>query len=338
MFVGLIAAICCGASAVLTGLVRRHALRTSMLDVPNARSSHVRPTPRGGGVAIVMATLAGLTALMSLGHLEKRVFFALVGGGIAIAAVGYLDDRGRIGIVGRFLVHIAAAIWATACLGGMAEISWQGTTITLGFLGPSLAVLGIVWSLNLFNFMDGIDGIAASQATFMAGGGALLAHLVGLTPSVPVAGLVIAAASIGFLFWNWPPARIFMGDAGSGFLGFVLAVLALASTRESGVLLPVWLILGSIFIVDATLTLVRRLLRGERLYEAHRTHGYQWLSRRWKSHRHVTIACAAMNVLWLAPLAWICARFPAYSVWCLVGAWVPMIAIAAAAGAGRRES
>jgi Fuc2NAc and GlcNAc transferase len=338
MIIGVIAAIACGVSAVLTGLVRRYALRTSLLDVPNARSSHVRPTPRGGGIAIVVVSLAAMAVLVLFDQLDRRFFYALSGGGAAIAWVGYLDDRGRIGIVWRFVVHVAAAIWAVAFLGGMTDINWQGTTVTLGMLGPMLAVLGIVWSLNLFNFMDGIDGIAASQAVFMAGVGALLAHLAGLTTSIPAAGWTIAAASFGFLLWNWPPARVFMGDVGSGFLGFVLAVLALGATRESAVMLPVWLILGAVFIVDATFTLCRRLARRERFYEAHRSHAYQWLSRRWSSHLRVTAACATLNVLWLGPLAWICMRFPAYAGWCLLGAWAPLIAVAVAAGAGRRET
>ena len=324
-------------SALLTAWVRRLALARGILDSPNARSSHVLPTPRGGGIAIVVISLAGMIALVAFGWMETRFFHALAGGGAAVALAGHLDDRGHIGIIGRFAVHVAAAIWATLWLGGMTEIHWNGATVQLGLAGSVLAVLAIVWSLNLFNFMDGIDGIAASQAVFMAGAGAFLALTGGLTPGIPLAGLVIAGASLGFLAWNWPPARIFMGDVGSGYLGFVLAVMALAATRERGVMLPVWLILGGVFIVDATLTLCRRLVRRERFYEAHRSHAYQWLTRRWNSHLRVTVACIGLNVLWLAPWAWICLRVPEYATWCVFAAWIPLMAIAAAAGAGRRE-
>ena len=132
--------------------------------------------------------------------------------------------------------------------------------------------------LNLFNFMDGIDGLAASEALFVIRAGAWLSAAGG---GVTAASGVLAGACAGFLLWNWPPARIFLGDAGSGYLGYVTAVLALASARGNSDAIWVWLILGGVFFVDATVTLVRRVLRGEHVHEAHRTHSYQWLARRW---------------------------------------------------------
>jgi Fuc2NAc and GlcNAc transferase len=338
MLAALIASIACGLSALLTGIVRTHAMRTKSLDLPNARSSHVTPTPRGGGIAIVVVSLVGMTALAWFGWIEVDLFYALAGGGMAVALVGHLDDRGRIGIVGRFAVHIAAAIWATAWLGGMTEIHWGEQMITLGYLGSLLAALGIVWALNLFNFMDGIDGIAASQAIFMSGTGAALAMLAGMSNSIPLAGLVLAAASLGFLAWNWPPARIFMGDVGSGYLGFAMAVIGLAAMHERAVMLPVWLILGGVFFIDSTVTLFRRLARRERVYEAHRGHAYQWLARRWNSHLRVTMACLLLNILWVAPCAWLALRFPAIAGWCVLAAWGPILALALAAGSGREET
>jgi Fuc2NAc and GlcNAc transferase len=325
-------------SALLTEWVRRVALARGILDSPNERSSHVRPTPRGGGIAIVVSSLAGMILVAALGYMDARLVYALTGGGASVALVGHLDDRGRIGIAARFMVHIAAAIWAVAWIGWPTTVPMGEGTLHIGAFGAVLSVLGIVWALNLFNFMDGIDGIAASEAFFMAGAGALLAQVAGLGAGIQVAGLVVAAASAGFLLWNWPPARIFMGDVGSGYLGFVLAVIALAATRERAVMLPIWLILGGVFIVDATLTLFRRLVRRERFYEAHRSHAYQWLARRWNSHLLVTVACIGLNVLWLAPWAWICLRVPEYALWCVLGAWVPLVVIAAASGAGRQES
>jgi Fuc2NAc and GlcNAc transferase len=324
-------------SALLTEWVRRVALARGILDSPNARSSHLRPTPRGGGIAIVIGSLAGMLVLAWLGWIETRLFYALAGGGAAVALAGHLDDLGRIGIAGRFTVHIAAAIWATAWLGGITEIHWGEGVIRLGYLGSLLAVLGIVWALNLFNFMDGIDGIAASQAIFMSGAGAVFAILAGMSNSTPAAGLVLAASSLGFLAWNWPPARIFMGDVGSGYLGFALAVIGLAAMRERAVMLQMWLILGGVFFIDSTVTLLRRLARHERVYEAHRSHAYQWQARRWNSHLRVTIACLLINLLWLAPWAWLSVRFPALGGWFVVAAWIPLIVLAAACGSGRRE-
>lgn len=323
-------------SALLTAWVRRLALARGILDSPNERSSHVLPTPQGGGLAIVVVSLAAMIALVWLGLMETRFFYALAGGGAAVALVGHLGDRSRIGILGRLTVHTAAAVWATAWLGGVTEIHWGENVIGLGYLGTLLAVLGIVWALNLFNFMDGIDGLAASQATFMAGAGAALSMLAGAS-STPAAGVAVAAASLGFLAWNWPPARIFMGDVGSGYLGFALAVVALAAMRERAVMLPVWLILGGVFFIDATVTLLRRFARCERIYQAHRSHAYQWQARRWNSHLRVTVACWLLNLLWLAPLAWLCVRFPANAGWYVAAAWGPLIILAVACGSGRRK-
>jgi Fuc2NAc and GlcNAc transferase len=324
-------------SALLTEWVRRVALARGILDSPNERSSHVHPTPRGGGIAIVVSSLAGVILLAALGLLDAHIVYALVGGGGSVALVGHLDDRGRIGVAARFLVHIAAAIWAVAWIGWPAAVLLGDRTLHVGASGAVVSVLCIVWALNLFNFMDGIDGIAASEAVFIAGAGALLAQRVGVGDGIPLASLVVAAASAGFLLWNWPPARIFMGDVGSGYLGYVLAVIALGATSKRAETLPVWLILAGIFIIDATLTLCRRLVRRERVYEAHRSHAYQWLARRWNSHRRVTLACVMVNALWLAPWAWTCLRYPQYAGWCVVGAWAPLIALAALSGSGRRE-
>jgi Fuc2NAc and GlcNAc transferase len=324
-------------SVLLTGWVRRLALARGMLDSPNERSSHVRPTPRGGGIAIVVVSLAAMIALVWSGHLQARLFYALAGGGAAVALVGHLDDRGRIGIFGRFTVHIAAAIWATAWLGGLSEIHWGESVIRLGHLGSLLAVLGIVWALNLFNFMDGIDGIAASQAIFMGGAGAALAVVAGMSNSTPAAALLLAAASLGFLVWNWPPARVFMGDVGSGYLGFALSVIGLAALRERAVMLPVWLILGGVFFIDSTVTLLRRLARRERVYEAHRSHAYQWQARRWNSHLRVTLACLLINLLWLAPWAWLCVGFPSLAGAFVASALGPLVALAIVCGSGRKE-
>jgi Fuc2NAc and GlcNAc transferase len=325
-------------SALLTAWVRRTALARGILDSPNERSSHVLPTPRGGGIAIVVVSLAGVSVCAAMGYVDARLFYALVAGGASVALVGYLDDRGRIGIAGRFTVHIAAAIWAVAWVGWPTTVRLGEEVLQVGAVSAVVSVLGIVWALNLFNFMDGIDGIAASQAVFMAGAGALLACMAGLTSGVPFAGVAIAAASLGFLCWNWPPARIFMGDVGSGYLGYVLAVLTLWAVRESAYMLPVWLVLSGVFVVDATLTLMRRLARRERVYEAHRSHAYQWLSRRWNSHRRVTAACIALNGLWLAPWAWACTRYPGKAWWFVIVAWAPLILLAAISGAGRKET
>jgi Fuc2NAc and GlcNAc transferase len=324
-------------SALLTGAVRRLALSRGLLDVPNARSSHAAPTPRGGGLGIVLSSLAAWIALVLTGRMYSDVFIALSGGGIAIAAVGLLDDRSRLSARFRLSVHFAAALWALVWLKGLPPMQLGEHMIVFGWGGYVLGALGIVWSLNLFNFMDGIDGIAASEAIFVVCSGVLLGQVGDGHHTQPAAGLAFVCACCGFLLWNWPPAKIFMGDVGSGFLGYVIAVFAVVEAHGSARSLLVWLILGGVFFVDATVTLVRRLLRRERLHEAHRTHAYQWLVRRWGSHRRVTLAVVAVNVFWLLPMATFAAKSPAHAPFFVAAALAPLVVLAIAARAGVSE-
>jgi Fuc2NAc and GlcNAc transferase len=333
----LACAAVCGASTLFTFLVRQRALRQGLLDRPNERSSHTIPTPRGGGLAIVIATSLGCLLLWALGALTFRLLLVMLVGGGAVALAGYLDDRGLIGIRTRISVHFAAAIWAVIWLGGLSQLHWGGGVVELGWASTVLSVIGIVWALNLFNFMDGIDGIAGSQAVFMGIAGAALGLANGVPASVAVAGYVVGAASLGFLFSNWPPARIFMGDVGSGYLGYVIAILALAAAREQPAVFGGWLVLSGVFLIDATVTLLRRLSRREPVYEAHRSHAYQWQARRW-GHARVTVAVIVLNLLWLAPIAWLAVVRPELGSWAVVGALLPVALLAWACGAGRHEA
>ena len=324
-------------SVALTLAMRRFALSRGLLDIPNERSSHKVPTPRGGGAAIVITATIGFALLFALGRIDFALFAALAGG-LAVAAVGFVDDRHAVPALVRLAAHVAAALWALAWLGGLPALPLGGHSVALGAFGTVVGVLGIVWVLNLFNFMDGIDGLAASEATFVAWSGALLTAAAFASAGVAAAAVVFGASCLGFLSWNRPPAHIFMGDVGSGYLGYVLAVLALAAARSNPVALWAWLILGGAFFVDATVTLLRRLLRGERVYEAHRSHAYQWLARRWGSHGKVTVTVVAVNVLWLLPIALLAAKFPAYAALSVIVALAPLALLAAAVGSGRREA
>jgi len=278
-----------------------------------------------------------LVVLVFARFLPVDLFLALAGGGTIVAIVGFLDDRYRLPAQVRLAVHFVAALWALAWLGGLPSVHLADGVAWGGWIGYLVGSLGIVWALNLFNFMDGIDGIAASEAVFMAWGGACLTLVLGVSVAVPGLALVFGAACCGFLIWNWPPAKIFMGDVGSGYLGYMLAVLIIAASREAPVSLVAWLILGGVFFVDATLTLGRRIFRGERPAEAHRTHAYQWLSRRWASHRKVTILTLVINLFWLLPCAVLAARREDLAWWILLVAFVPIAIGALVAGAGRRE-
>jgi len=337
VYIAVIVLATFGCSLLLTDWVRRVAVQRGLLDVPNARSSHEIPTPRGGGVAIVVAATAGFALLAAAQLLDGKLLIALLGGGVVVALVGLIDDHRPLPAGLRLIMHVAAAVWALLWLGGLPALRIAHHTFQLGTGGYVLGVLGIVWTLNLFNFMDGIDGIAGSEAVFIGGGAATVA-VVGAGPAGMLgADLVFAAACAGFLWFNWPPARIFMGDVGSGFVGFVVAVLAVAATRSEPSAVWERLLLGALFFVDATVTLLRRVVRGERVQDAHRSHAYQWLARRWRSHRTVTLTTIAVNVSWLLPCALLAAVVPQYAVGILVGAMVPLIVGVVCAGAGRSE-
>jgi Fuc2NAc and GlcNAc transferase len=323
------------ASCLLTYLIWKLALSRGLLDVPNERSSHQLPTPRGGGLAIVLVTTAAFSWLGAIHRLDGAVLAALTGG-LMVAAIGLIDDRRPLPAGLRLAAHFGAAVWALAWLGGLPALRFGDQVISLGAAGFVLGALGIVWAMNLFNFMDGIDGIAASEATFVSWTGALLGSMATVASEVRWAAVLLGAACLGFLRWNWPPARIFMGDVGSGYLGYVIAVLAVAATREDPAALWIWLILGGVFFVDATVTLLRRLLRGDRIYEAHRSHAYQWLARRWESHARVTWAVLTVNVLWLLPCAVFATRRPGIAAATAIFALAPLVLFAVVAS-GRRE-
>jgi len=315
-------------------LVRRYALRR-LLDLPNERSSHSSPTPRGGGLALTIAHLLGVVVAGELGLVPMHLVIALVGGGAMVGTVGFLDDHGHVQPSVRLLCHGLAFGWLAWWVGGLPPVDFGWGAVDLGAAGTALMLLYGVWYLNLYNFMDGIDGIAGTQALCMSASAVLLmgvAH-ADLANAAPL--LLLAAVAVGFLPWNWPPARIFMGDVGSGYVGYALGALALWTVVE-GLLTPwVWLILGGAFLADATTTLLVRARRREPLTEAHRSHAYQRLSRHWGGHRPVTLAYAAVNVLWLAPWSLVAVQSPARGSACATLALVPLFLAAWWLGAGR---
>ncbi|MDR7281958.1 Fuc2NAc and GlcNAc transferase [Pseudomonas corrugata] len=326
-----------GLSFSLTALLRRYALSRSLLDVPNDRSSHSVPTPRGGGVAIVLTFLGALIGLFAGGLISPTLFFALAGSGAMTAVIGFLDDHGHIAARWRLLAHFVAAVWAVWWLGGLPAISLFGVSIEISWIGHLLAVVYLVWMLNLYNFMDGIDGIAGVETVTVCMGACLLYW----TSGVPDQGwllVLLSSCVAGFLLWNFPPAKIFMGDAGSGFLGMALGVLSLEAAWVSPEIFWGWLILLGVFIVDATFTLLRRLVRGDKVYEAHRSHAYQFASRRFGKHLPVTLAVGMINVFWLLPIALCLVFYNLDGATALTLAYIPLILLAIKFQAGQRES
>jgi Fuc2NAc and GlcNAc transferase len=269
--------------------------------------------------------------------IDARTTGILMVAGIAIAAVGYLDDRWQLTARTRLAVHLAAAVFVIALLGGIPApelVRWGLGGFWIGF---AFAVLVVVWGTNLFNFMDGIDGIAASEAIFVSTAGAYLNWLDGGDSGVTAVMVCLSAATAGCLIWNWPPARIFMGDVGSGFLGFMVTVLMISACNRGSVPIEVLPILGGVFVVDATVTLIRRFMRGDRWLEAHRMHAYQHLARKWQGHKPVTLLVIAINLGWLLPWAYVANRFSTNAHIFFGIAMLPLVAVALLAGAGKCE-
>lgn len=325
------------ATWAITGWVLRRAHSLQLIDQPNERSSHLLPTPRGGGVAIaiVCTTLLGLRELTS-DSLDIGLL-AITLGGTLVAALGFLDDLYGLSAGLRFAVQTAVVTAVVVALGGLPdEVTAVMPWVTTG-PGVVLCAVVVLWFLNLFNFMDGIDGIAAAQGVFMAGGAALLAGLHGAAAADVTLLGGIAAAALGFLIWNRPPARIFMGDVGSAYLGYLLPMLAIWLSRESPVNVWGFMVLGTLFIGDASATLLRRTLSGYRWHEAHRSHVYQRLARR-LGHARVTLGYALVNVLVILPLAWFTIQEFQYSAAIAATTTIASVVAFWRLGAGRSEA
>lgn len=322
------------AASAATALIRRNAHRLGVVQSPNARSSHTIPTPSGGGVGIV---LGGSIATAAAALTQPWPNLLLLVTALLVAAVGFYDDRrplpARIQLAAQ-VVLVGVAIGFAVPLDALRQ---QVGLPLPGLAIAALTLIAIVYWVNLFNFMDGIDGIAGGQAIFMCGAAAVLGALHAPDFTIETSFWVllgVAAATAGFLVQNWPPARIFMGDAGSTYLGFVIAILAHTTISAGWLTLPQWVILAAAFVSDATVTLARRLLLGEKLFEAHRRHAYQVLSRRWSSHRRVTLTFIGINLIWLLPLAYAAQSWGWLAVFV---AYLPLIGLALYFGAGAPE-
>lgn len=319
-----------------TGLVRRYALAKSIIDVPNQRSSHKVPTPRGGGVSLVLVSLFCMLVLIGIGQADTNSLIGIVGGGALVAVIGFWDDHGHIAARWRLLGHGLAAAWGLFWMSGMPPLTVYSLTLDGPFLGTAFGLLFLMWLLNLYNFMDGIDGLAAIEAITVCGGGAVI-YWIGGYPQLTFIPLILAAAAAGFLIWNFPPAKIFMGDAGSGYLGLVLGLLALQAGWCETQMFWAWLILLGVFVVDSTFTLSRRLLRGDKVYEAHRSHAYQYASRRYGSHLPITFTILFINLLWLLPLALLTGLGHLPGPVALVISYAPLVFLAYRYKAGAEE-
>jgi UDP-N-acetylmuramyl pentapeptide phosphotransferase/UDP-N-acetylglucosamine-1-phosphate transferase len=261
------------------------------LDVPNQRSSHDRPVPRGGGLVIALCALAGAAGLEVArpGTFGSGLLPCAVGA-VLIAAVSWVDDRRGVRAPLKFGVAAVGGLLAMQGLGHVESVYLPfGGRHDLGALGPTVTLVWVVGLVNAYNFMDGIDGIAGGQAVVAGGAWALWGWLSG-DAAVGALGALLAGSSLGFLGHNWAPARVFMGDVGAAFLGYGFAVLPLIAQRQGGDARAVeaGAFFVAPFIFDASLTIVRRALRGEKIWRSHRAHIYQQLALRGFRHERVS--------------------------------------------------
>ena len=320
------------AAVVATGLVpllERWSRRSGLLlDVPNERSSHRVPTPRVGGVAIALGVLAGLGLAWIAG--APPVPGALVAGAVAITAMSFADDLRPLPALLRLGAHaiVAAAVVA-------AVPPRPAGPVSEGLAGAAmvLVALWVVGLVNAYNFMDGIDGIAGAQAVTAAAGWALVGVLTG-APGVTALAVALGVASAAFLRSNWPPARVFMGDSGSAFLGYAFAVIPLAAGSSAGALAAAGLFVWP-FVFDAAFTFLRRLARGENVMRAHRGHLYQRLVASGLSHRQVSLAYLGLALVGLP--AGVCAATGRPGLAALLGAALAAPAVVLWRAVGRRE-
>ena len=306
------------------------------MDIPNERSSHITPTPRGGGIAFVATSLIGFLLLLLNNGLNRTELLALCCAGSIVAVAGHLDDRQKIsGATVRLFLHAISAIILIFGVGIPSELAIFERTVNTGIVGSILGVVYLVWLLNLFNFMDGTDGIAASEAIFVVLAGAFLNYHALSDAKHSAAAIVLAASAFGFLLFNWSPAKIFMGDVGSGYLGIVIGGLSLIAANQDPDLLWVWIILLAVFVSDATVTLIRRLLRKQKPHVAHRSHAYQHLAIRLNSHAKVALLVLAVNIAWLLPIAFLVAEKQLAGTTGMIIAYVPLLFATLALGAGK---
>jgi Fuc2NAc and GlcNAc transferase len=307
------------ASALLCGIWLSFARKYSWLDHPDHRSSHTRATPSSGGAGVMLALALSVAVAAGSGVSWGVDYWLLLSLALMLMLAGLIDDRHNV----PPMLRLGAYGLCCAVLIGALDLHFAIPAISAWIILP-LLVLGLLWFLNLYNFMDGIDGLATLQCFLAAASASLLAFLAG-APVFSLFCLLLALSQLGFLYWNWPPARLFMGDAGSIPTGFLLGGLALYGASTGALPLGCWLVLLAGFITDASWTLIERLLRGVSVTEAHREHAYQRLSRYWGSHAAVDFLLLALYALWLFPLACAIGQWPEFQVLLVILAYVPLL-------------
>jgi len=303
-------------------------MRYGFFAKPNYRSLHTEVIPRGAGIVVAGILLPVFYILKSTHHISSAEFMVLFWGGLMVSLVGLFDDRFELPARFRLVTQIIAAIWVCLWLGASPKLNLGFSMLDLGWAGALLAVFFLVWFYNLFNFIDGIDGMSISSIIFVSFSAAFLL-LVEQDATLSLLLVLLGLVNIGLLYFNWPPAKMFLGDVGSYFNSFALSAIIMASLWKSIPILWVWLILLAYYLTDTTLTtLVRLIKHPKNWYKPHRSHAYQNLARIWNSHLKMLGIVWAINLLWLLPLALLAFIIPEKGWLFFLVAYLPIVLFA----------
>ncbi|MDB2562237.1 glycosyltransferase family 4 protein [Sulfurimonas sp.] len=275
-------------SFILTYFIKQYAIKKSLIAEVTDRSSHTTPTPHGGGIAIAITWFLGISYLFYTNGIDNSLYFSLMVG-IIISIISYFDDLFELSAKLRLGIQALVAIFGLYFLGGFESFSFFFFSIENQIFTNIFSFFMIIWFINLYNFLDGIDGYAGSEAVFLGLAGFLLfggAHF-----------LVLVFSVLGFLVWNWHRAKIFMGDVGSTLLGYNIAIFTIYYANQEALNFWIWIIFFGVFWYDATYTLLKRYLNGEKLSQAHKKHAYQRLTQVGLSHSKVVVYAMGINIL-----------------------------------------
>ena len=305
--------------------LKKSALRLKIVAIPNERSLHNKVTPRGGGVIIAIVFLVFLLVFYIAKQIMLAEFLVLFGGGLIMAVTGFLDDILELKASIRFIIQFFAVGWGLYWIGGIPSTVFFERLPILYAIANAVAVVALVWFINSFNFIDGIDGLSTSSATFfsLSIGGYFLWQ--GIEPYGSLL-IVLAACSLAFLCFNWPPAKIFLGDAGSNFFGYLFGAMVLITVKNENLTIWTWLIILAYLITDTTTTTFLRLCLVKGWYHTHRSHAYQNLARVLDNHKFVTCLITGINVFYLLPLAYLSIQYQQYAWQAFAASVIPILA------------
>jgi Fuc2NAc and GlcNAc transferase len=311
-------------SGILLKTVYNFLLKKNIIDIPNQRSLHTTPKVRGGGIAILLCYELFVLLFFLFGYITDVLFISQIAGGVILGTVGWIDDRNHVPVITRIFFHLLSAIILLFLFDCYTVINILGINYYVYGFGAVIFVFLTIWMINLYNFMDGIDGIAVSQLIMPS---IFIIVILGLNHNYEVSllSLIMIASSLFFYKYNWPPSKMFMGDVLSGFIGYYFASLTLYINNVLQLSIFIIPVLMSVFIYDATVTLFKRIIKKEKIWEAHNDHYYQEFAKVY-GHKKVTIAVIIIDFILFIP-AYVIFKFPKFDLYIALFTYIFLSAI-----------